>query len=195
MNAVEESPNKPAGLIESRRHIVFAWAVFIASLVLTNFCLTPLLYPGRSPVPLFNDAFLEELFYDMFAVGAGCWLFCWVAAVNGWRVALKAGQWLGITLLSVNQALFLGVWWDVFQTPNAFVAGVWAVPWLVQSYLLGCFVALFTLPALTSAGNLRLTGLGTLSLVLPWLVGRKEILMGTQVLNSELLNLSKNLIQ
>lgn len=195
MNTAEATPKQPAGLIETRRHIVFAWAVFIACLVLTNFCLTPLLYPGRSPVPLFHDTSLEDLFYDMFAVAAGCWLFCWVAAVNGWKMAGKSGQWLGITLLSVNQALFLGVWWDVFQTPNAFAAGVWAVPWLVQAYLLGCFVGFFTMPALTTAGNWRLTGLGTLALVLPWLVGRKEILMGTQVLNSELLNLSRTLVQ
>lgn len=181
------------GLIESRRHIVFAWSVFIAALVITCFCLAPLLYPGRQPLAFFPDNVQEELFFDCFAVSGGCWLACWVAALNNWKVATKIAQWLGIILLSLNQALLLGVWYELCSRPHALEHGMWAVPWLIQSYLIGCFVGFFTMPLLTLSGNRSLTGLGSLALILPWLVGRKEVLMGAHVLHGVFVEWSRAL--
>lgn len=184
---MEASDPLRIALTESRRHIVFAWSVFVAGLVITAFCLMPVIYPDRHPRSFFQNSIVEDLFFDVFAVSSGCWLFSWAAAVNGWKMATKAGQWLGITLICLNQALLLGVWWDLLQQPQALSSGLWAVPWLIQGYILGCFVGFFTMPELTLSGNRSLTALGTLAILLPWLVGRREVLVGTQILNSEIL--------
>lgn len=92
----------------------------------------------------------------------------------------RVGQWLGIILLCLNQAIMLDVWNQTFHHTVS-IASVLA-PVLVQTYLGGCFFAFFTLPALTQSGNKTLTGLGTLVLILPWLVGHDSVVAGSEYL-------------
>jgi hypothetical protein len=89
---------------------------------------------------------------------------------------------LGLIFLCVDQVNLLVVWKSLGAT-GALFKGLWIAPAILQIYLLGSFFGFFTLPGLTRDGNRTLTGLGTLALLLPWLVARDEIIAGTQYLH------------
>ncbi len=90
-------------------------------------------------------------------------------------------QWSGLLFLCVDQATLIAVW-RVIAESGIMMNGIWFVPAILQCYLIGTFFGFFTLPGLTRDGNRTLTGLGTLALLLPWLIGRNEIVAGTQCL-------------
>lgn len=92
----------------------------------------------------------------------------------------RIAQWLGITVLCLDEAIMLEIWGNMFRHINP-LSGYFA-PAMVQTYLLGCLFAFFTLPALTLASNRTLTGLGTLVLILPWLVGHEAVVIGSEYL-------------
>jgi len=142
----------------------------------------PLIFVDCIPQSLFRAALEERFFFDMFGFISGFWLLSWVGAINEWWGIAKVGQWLGIILLCLDQAIFVQIWRAIISEP-AMVNGLWIAPLLLQCYLLGCFLGFFILPSLTRSGNKSLTGLATLVLLLPWLFGRDEIVLGSQFLH------------
>lgn len=94
----------------------------------------------------------------------------------------KMAQWSGLLFLCIDQVTLLVVWRSLADTGHL-LEGLWCTPAILQLYLIGSFFGFFTLPGLTKEGNLTLTGLGTLALLLPWLVARNEIVSGTQYLH------------
>lgn len=148
---------------------------------MTTLCLMPTVLasvPAQTLLPTFQQ---ERFFFDLFGIVCACWLVCWVTALNDWPTVARAAQWLGIIILSIDEAILLSVWNEAFLHPPQNLV-VWLAPLLVQTYLMGCFFAFFTLPALTASGNRRLTGLGTLVLILPWLLGHDYIIAGSELL-------------
>lgn len=135
-----------------------------------------------APRPLFSTFQQEQFFFDLFGMIFACWLLSWVCAVNDWAPWAKVGQWLGITLLCVDQAILVMVWRELSHQENI-AEGMWAAPLILQCYLVGCFFGFFTLPNLTRSGNRTLTGLGSLLLLLPWLIGRDMVISGAQFLH------------
>ena len=145
-------------------------------------CLSPLIAYDASPSSLFSDSLQEEFFFDILGWIGGFWLLSWVGAICSWKGVAQLGQWLGIVLLSLDQVVLLGVW-SAFSHYHDFLgSGVWLAPTLLEVFFLGYFLSIFTMPALTLLGNRTLTGLGALIILLPWLLGRQEIIAGTQFL-------------
>ncbi len=169
-------------VLASRRPRVFGVAVATAGMAIFVFCWVPLFNPEGNPRSLFPDPLQEEFFFDLVGWIGGCWLISWVSALCSWQRMARFGQWLGIILLCVNQAILIGIWRAFSATSGFPLAGAALTPLLLQLFFLGYFLGLFTLPSLTATGNRRLTGLGTLAVLLPWLLGRQAIIMGTQIL-------------
>jgi hypothetical protein len=169
-------------LLKRRREGVFGIAVLLAGLAITSLCLMPIILPAIAPQTLLPTVHQEKFFFDLFGIVCGCWLLSWVCAVNGWLGMARLGQWLGITLLCLEEAILLGVLNDMTRQPSLAI-GAWLAPALVQTYLMGCFFGFFTLPSLTLSGNRTLTGLGTLVLILPWLFGHDAVVSGTEFLH------------
>jgi len=169
-------------LLKKRRERVFGGAVLTAGVAVLGLCLmSSLLAFHATSELLLPTALQERFFFDVFSIVAGCWLLSWVSAVNGWTAASRVGQWLGIILLCANEAILVSVWQSVFG--HLGTAGSWMAPMVIQLYLFGCFFGFFTLPSLTANGNLRITGLGTLMILLPWLCGRDAIASGAHYLH------------
>lgn len=166
-----------------RREIVFGTAVLLAGYAITSLCLMPLFFSDLEPHGLFPTAAQEKFFFDLFGLIGGCWLLSWVSAVNDWSGMSRVGQWLGIILLCVDEAILISIWRTFVSYSGPLALGIWIAPVLLQTYLLGCFFGFFTMPALTRSGNRTLTGLGTLVLLLPWLFGRDAIVTGTEYLH------------
>lgn len=166
--------------IQKRREGVFGIAVLLAGLAITSLCLMPVLLWDTTPQIFMPTMSEEHLFFNVFGVVCGCWLLSWVSAVNEWNMSARIGQWVGILLLCAEEAMLVAVLRDMFS-PGA-VAGTWIAPVVVQTYLMGCFFGFFTLPSLTII-NRRLTGLGTLVLLLPWLFGRDAVMSGIEYLH------------
>lgn len=167
-----------------RRELVFGSSVVVAGLALIALCLLPCLFPQTEPLSLFPTGKQEAFFYDLFGIIGGFWLLTWVAAVNRWMNVAKFGQWLGIILLCVDQSTLALIWRFVLQQPSMLTELLWLPPLLLQLYLTGFFVGMFTLPSLTESGNHSLTGLGTLMVLLPWLFGAEAAILGVAVLNA-----------
>jgi len=168
--------------VKKRREGVFGIAVLLAGLTSLGLCLMPILLATTPPERILNTVQQERFFFDLFGIIGGCWLLSWVSALNGWKATARLGQWLGIILLCGEEAILVGVLGDTFTHPDLII-GFWLAPIVVQFYLLALFLGFFTLPSLTQSGNLRLTGLGTLTLLLPWLVGREVVIAGAQYLH------------
>jgi hypothetical protein len=166
-----------------RRETIFGIAVLGAGFSIANLCLTPMFFINCVPQSVFPTLHQETFFFDMFGFAAGCWLLSWVSAVNEWKGMARLGQWLGIILLSIDQTIMIGVWRDIMIANPIALPGLLIAPTFVQIYLLGLFFGFFTLPALTQSGNRTLTGLGTLVLILPWLLARTQIVTGVQFLH------------
>jgi hypothetical protein len=152
----------------------------MAGVAITTLCVMPTLLSHSVPRTLLPTFQQERFFFDLFGIVCGCWLLSWVCAVNEWSAMARVGQWLGISLLCLDEAILCEVWNEVFQHPLS--VGEVLAPGLVQTYLMGCFFAFFTLPALTQSGNRSLTGLGTLVLILPWLFGHDAVVAGAECL-------------
>lgn len=158
--------------------MLFAVSVTLAGLAVTVLCLVPLFVPASGVRSPFADQFQERLFFDLIGVISGLWLLSFVAAGSAWRMVMLLSQWSGILLLCLAQALLLGLWNSCPHNLSLLT------PALMQVYIIGYFLGLFTMPALTLSGNRALSGLGTLSMLLPWLIGRPAIVMGMQLLYS-----------
>jgi hypothetical protein len=169
-------------LLKKRREGVFGIAVLLAGLAIFSLCLMRAVLGSTAPERLFPTVLQERFFFDLIGIICGCWLLSWVSAVNGWRAAARVGQWLGIIVLCAEEAILAGLFHEVMAQREIGI-GSWAAPVVVQIYLMGCFFGFFTLPSLTQNGNLRLTGLGTLLLILPWLFGRDAVIAGVQYLH------------
>jgi hypothetical protein len=168
--------------LAKRREGVFGIAVLLAGLSIIGLCLMPLLLLDTAPKPLFPTSQQEHFFFDLFGLIFACWLLSWVSALNDWKQMAKAAQWLGVILLSIDQAVLVVVWKEL-PTLHSIPIGMWLAPLILQTYLIGCFLGFFTLPNLTRAKNLSLTGLGTLLLLLPWLCGRDLVIIGAEHLH------------
>lgn len=168
--------------ILNRRSVVFGSSLAAAGLAIVIFCLIPLFNVNCVPKSLFPDPLQEGFFFDLIGWIGGCWLFTWVSALNSWRRLARVGQWLGIVLLCVDQSILIGIWAAFSEFSGFLTGGLWIGPAILQVFFLGYFLGFFILPTLTSSGNKTLTGLGTLAVLLPWLLGRDAIVMGTQFL-------------
>ncbi|MBI4534012.1 MAG: hypothetical protein HY711_08685 [Candidatus Melainabacteria bacterium] len=177
------SGHEPIALnLNQRRQIVFAAAVGIAGLSISLLCLVPLFIRDVATKSLFADLLQESFFFDIVGWIGGCWLLSWVSALSQWRKMARLGQWLGIVLLCLDQVVLLAVWKALSLCHNNSIDGLWLAPALLQACFLGYFFGFFTMPALTLSGNRTLTGLGALAVLLPWLLGRQAIILGTQYL-------------
>jgi len=159
----------------------------MAGLSVALLCLVPVFLTQSTAKSLFTDALQEKFFFDLFAWICGAWLFSFVSAICGWTGMARLGQWLGIILLSVGQAILIFLWIDFSNYENFFHGLLWITPLLLQLTFLGYFFGLFTMPALALSGSKRLTGLGTLAVLLPWVLGRDVIVAGTHFLNGQVL--------
>ena len=168
--------------LAGRRHAVFSASVLLAGFSIFSLCFCPVLFPLDEMVMLFSTKQQEAFFFDLFGFISAAWLLCWVASLNGWTQISKLGQWLGLLFLCIDQVNLLAVW-NGMAASETLVLGFWVPPMFLQVYLLGSFFGFFTLPGLTQDGNKTLTGLGTLAVLMPWLIARDEIIAGTQVLN------------
>jgi hypothetical protein len=169
-------------LLKKRREGVFGIAVLFAGLAILSLCLMRVLLSGTNPEKLFPTLQQEHFFFDLLGIICGCWLLSWVSAVNAWWSAARVGQWLGIIMLCAEEAILVGFFTEL-GSHSTHTIGAWAAPVVVQIYLIGFFFGFFTLPSLTQNGNLRLTGLGTLLLILPWLFGREIVISGLEYLH------------
>lgn len=167
--------------LAGRRQAVFSASVLLASFSIFSLCFCPIIFPIASTSTLFPTEQQESFFFDLFGFIGASWLLCWVATINEWTQASKLGQWLGLLFLCVDQVALIAVWNSAASDQVLF--GFWIPPMFLQVYLLGSFFGFFTLPGLTKDGNRSLTGLGTLAILMPWLVARDEIIAGTQVLH------------
>jgi hypothetical protein len=168
--------------LANRRQTVFGASVLTAGFSIAALCFCPILFSHYVPAALFFSAQQENFFYSLFGFISAAWLLCWVSSLNSWPAFAKLGQWLGLVFLCVDQVSLLGVWKSIAEV--AFLAqGLWVAPLILQIYLSCSFLGFFTLPGLTRDGNRTLTGLGTLALLLPWLVARDEIVAGTHYLH------------
>jgi hypothetical protein len=166
-----------------RREKVFGISVLAAGFAIASLCLTRQVFPGAMPEALLPTPEQERFFFDLFGLIGGSWLLCWVSAVNQWKTMSRVGQWLGIILLCVDQSTLSLLWRSLLNDQLLTTSGLWVAPLVLQVFLLGYFFGFFTLPALTTAGNFRLTGLGTLMLLLPWLFGAEAVISGARILN------------
>lgn len=168
--------------ISVRRESVFGASVLTAGFSIAGLCFCPLfLSQGRSQSLFFSTA-QEDFFFGLFGFISASWLLCWVASINSWTQACKLAQWLGLIFLCIDQVNLLAVLRNLSETGELW-KGLWITPAIIQIYLTGSFFGFFTLPGLTKDGNRSLTGLGTLALLLPWLLARDQIVQGTQYLN------------
>lgn len=159
---------------------MFGASVLLAGLSIASLLVIPLVFTDCTPQPLFDTNQQEVFFFDVFGFISACWLLTWIAALNNWTAASKLGQWLGIIFLCLDQVNLIVIARLMMNEHTA--QGLWIGPALVQLYLLGSFFGFFTLPGLTRDGNRTLTGLGTLLLLLPWLIGRNQIVAGSEYL-------------
>lgn len=176
-----EQPVAKSGLA-LRRQIVFGSSVLSAGLATIGLIIVPMVCSDKfDPQFLFHTLEQENFFFDIFGFIGAAWLLTWVAATIGWQTVSKFSQWLGLLLLSVDQVNLMLIWRLAADPSKA--PGFWLTAAVLQMYLIGAFFGLFTLPGLTRDGNRKLTGLGTLLLLLPWVVGRNEIVRGAHFLN------------
>jgi hypothetical protein len=168
--------------LAGRRQAVFGASVLLAGFSTAGLCFCPILFAHSVPVSVFFSPQEENFFFSLFGFISAAWLLTWVCSLNSWMAFAKLGQWLGLVFLCVDQVSLLGVWRVLFAS-DPLMRGLWVAPLIVQIYLCGSFFGFFTLPGLTRDGNRTLTGLGTLALLLPWLVARDEIVTGLQHLH------------
>jgi hypothetical protein len=169
--------------LAGRRQTVFGASVLLAGFAIVNLLAIPLIFVlERSPHTFFHTSQQEIFFFDLFGFVSACWLLTWISALNNWSATAKFGQWLGIVFLCIDQVSLIVVS-KLMLNEHSTNGGVWIAPALLQLYLWGSFFGFFTLPGLTRDGNRTLTGLGTLVLLLPWLIGRNQIVSGTEWLN------------
>ena len=166
--------------LRGRRQAVFGASVLLAGLSIVNLLVIPMVVTDCTPQSLFATLQQENFFFDIFGFIAACWLLTWIAALNNWFAAAKLGQWMGIIFLCLDQVNLIVVARLMMNEHCA--SGLWLAPALLQLYLCGSFFGFFTLPGLTRDGNRTLTGLGTLLLLLPWLIGRNQIVSGSEYL-------------
>lgn len=155
----------------------------MAGLAIASLCFCPLIFPQSNPESLFYSEQQESFFFGLFGFISASWLLCWVASLNNWTQTAKLGQWLGLIFLCIDQVNLLAIWKALSDT-GSLLSGLWIAPAVIQVYITGAFFGFFTLPGLTqNDGNKTLTGLGTLVLLLPWLIARNEIVAGVQFLH------------
>lgn len=170
---------------------MFGASVLLAGLAIVNLLVIPMIFAqpdhrsqfSTTAHSLFGTTQQQIFFFDLFGFIGACWLLTWISALNSWSATAKFGQWLGIIFLCIDQVNLIIVC-KLMMNDHSTVPGLWIAPVLLQLYLLGSFFGFFTLPGLTRDGNRTLTGLGTLVLLLPWLIGRNQIISGTECLNS-----------
>ncbi len=178
----EGQPKSLRHALAGRRQAFFGAAVLLAGFSIFSLCFCPILFPLDDMVTLFATKQQEDFFFDLFGFISAAWLLCWVASLNGWTQISKLGQWLGLLFLCIDQVSLLAVF-NGMAASQTILLGFWVPPMFLQVYLVGSFFGFFTLPGLTKDGNRTLTGLGTLAVLMPWLIARDEIIAGTQVLH------------
>ncbi|MBY0356482.1 MAG: hypothetical protein K2W82_00660 [Candidatus Obscuribacterales bacterium] len=169
--------------LAGRRQAFFGASVLLAGISMINLCLVPLFVDNAIPEPLFHTVQQQNFFFDLFGFISACWLLCWLSAINQWYSLAKLGQWAGLLFLCIGQVNLLGVWKILADKAPLLSSGLWIAPGLLEIYILGCFFGFFTLPGLVKDGNRSLTSLGTLLLLLPWLIARNAVILGSQQLN------------
>ena len=168
--------------IASRRQTVFGTSVLMAGFSIATLCFCRVIFLQTTPESIFSNQQQESMFFDLFGFISASWLLCWVSTLNTWNIAAKLGQWIGLICLCVDQVSLIGIWRAMIES-GSFMRGLWLAPAFLQVYLIGSFFGFFTLPGLTRDGNRTLTALGTLALLLPWLIARDEIVEGLQHLH------------
>lgn len=165
-----------------RRPAIFTAAIAIASFLAALFWLAPFVCRTDEIASIFSTALEEDFFYDIFAWVAAAWLVSFIFSVCSLNALGRFGQWVGILLLSVNQVVLSQQCAQLahYQAPGA--GHVWPVPLLIECLLICLYVGFFTLPALVKHDYKRLTGIATLAIVLPWLLGKDAVVLGSQVL-------------
>jgi hypothetical protein len=158
----------------------------MASLCILVFCVAPIFLQPQ-PVSIFHDRLQEAFFYDLFVWVCASWLICYISSICNWREIAKLGQWLAIILLSLDQLVLFATWKSLAQYENLMSARLWVVPAVTECLFLSVYLALFILPALIKQGKMSLTGLGTIAIIIPWMIGKGVIIMGSQLLHGALL--------
>lgn len=167
--------------MELRRPAIFTGAVALASFLASLFWLAPFVCRTEEIASIFATALEEDFFYDIFSWVAAAWLACFVFNVGNLTALGRFGQWAGILLISVNQVILSQQCAQLthYQGPSA---NVWVMPMLIEAWLICLYVGFFTMPSLMRSDYKRLTGIATLAITVPWLVGKNAIVLGSQVL-------------
>ncbi len=168
--------------MELRRPAIFTGAVALASFFASLFLIAPFVFQSDEIASIFSTALEEDFFYDIFAWTAAAWLVAYVFNVCAFYSLGRFGQWAGIVLLSVNQVILSQQCAQLTHYQGPATTHVWVMPMLIECWLICLYVGFFTLPALVKSGNLRLTGIATLAVTLPWLIGKGLIVLGSQEL-------------
>ena len=168
--------------ITGRRKIVFTISVGLCGLAIAFLCAAPGMAPNAVPKSMFPDILQEQFFFDIFGWISGCWLLSYIAALCDWPAMRRIGQWLGIILVSTSQIVLISIWQYITNFQDFYSAGMWVVPGMFQILILGLYLGFFTMPALCATGSRQLTGLGSLAILLPWLLGRNVIIDGSHIL-------------
>jgi hypothetical protein len=167
-------------LMALRRPAIFTAAMAIASFIVSLFWVAPFVVRTEEVASIFSTALEEDFFYDIFAWSAAAWLVAYVFNACAFNALGRFGQWAGIFLLSVNQVVLSQQCAQLAHFKAS--ANVFAVPLLIETWLICLYFGFFCLPSLMKSGNNRLVGIATLAITLPWLIGKSSIVLGSQVL-------------
>lgn len=165
-----------------RRPAIFTAAIAVASFLTSLFWLAPFVCKTEEIASIFPIALEEIFFYDIFAWVAAAWLVSFVFFVCAMPAVGRFGQWVGIFLISMDQVVLYQQCAQLAHLQGSDANNVWVMPLLIEFWLICLYIGFFTLPALMKHDYKRLTGIATLAIVLPWLLGKDAIVLGSQVL-------------
>lgn len=162
-----------------RRPAIFTAVMAIASFIVSVFWIAPFVFHTEEIASIFSTALEEDFFYDIFAWAACAWLVAYVFSVSEFNGLARFGQWGGIILLSVTQVVLSQ---QCAQLAQSQVSNFYIVPMIIETWIICLYGGFFMLPSLIKAGYLRLAGIATLAVTLPWLIGKSSIVLGSQVI-------------
>lgn len=167
-------------LMALRRPAIFTGAMAVASFIASLLWAAPYVVRTEEVASIFSTALEEDFFYDIFAWAAAAWLVAYICNACAFYALGRFGQWGGIFLLSVNQVVLSQQCAQLAHFKAS--VHVYAVPLIIEAWLICLYFGFFTMPSLMKAGNNRLVGIATLVVTLPWLLGKSAIVLGSQVL-------------
>ena len=176
MNEIDNQTKKKRMAL--RRPAIFTAVMAIASFIVSIFWIAPFVFHTEEIASIFSTALEEDFFYDIFAWSAAAWLVAYVCSAAEFFGLSRFGQWAGIILLSVNQVVLSQ---QCTQLAQSQIHNVYVVPLVIEAWVICLYGGFFMLPSLVKAGYLRLTGIATLAVTLPWLLGKTAIVLGSQV--------------